>query len=224
MIIDKIDVQYLDWMEALNMPKLMLRQISSIDDNGFVCPRDVEMQEAAAIHTIQPTLLFHARKTSAAFTRTEQFIHSKYNGALYWTLTPYEHNRYVLSKVDKPLESIVPNGSYIYVVLKDIHNQLSLRIGMGRHVFLAQPENIDNVVAAGDIKFSAPPGNPHSAEITMFNNNSGAFHANVGDKSVYERRSEFILECLEAVGLPIDKYIDVNLTCHRTLKRRKSTA
>lgn len=202
----------------------MLTQISSIDDNGFVCPRDVEMQEAGAIHTIQPTLLFHARKTSAAFSRTEQFIYSKYNGARYWRLNSCEDNRYVLSTDDNPFDAIVPNGSYIYVVLKDSHNQLSLRIGMGRHVFLAQPENIDNVVAAGDIRFSVPPGNQHSAEIAMFNNNSGAFHADVGDKSVYERRAEFTLQCLEAVGLPIDKYIDVNLTCQRTLKRRKSTA
>lgn len=205
------------------MPKLTFTQISSIDDNGLVNPKDIEQGEVEGAHLIPPTLLFHARKTSAGFTRAEQYICSKYNGARYWTLRECESHQYVLAKHDNPNEVLVPNGSYIYVVIKDPNNNLKLRVGMGRHVFLAQPENIDNVVVAGDIKFSVMQGNTQNAEIVVFNNNSGAFHADVGEKSVYERRSECMRQCLEEVGLPIHKFVDVNANfCYDTTKRRKS--
>ncbi|MCS5708043.1 hypothetical protein CC99x_003905 [Candidatus Berkiella cookevillensis] len=205
------------------MPKLSFTQISSIDDNGLVNPKDIEMGEAGETHLIPPTLLFHARKTSAGFTRTEQRIYSKYKGDRYWALEECEPNQYVLVKHHQSREVIVPNGSYIYVVIKDLNNNLKLRIGMGRHVFLAQPENIDNVVIAGDIKFAVTQKNTQSAEIVFFNNNSGAFHAVVGDKSVYERRAELTRQCLEKVGLPLHKFVDVNENlCYDTSKRRKS--
>ena len=206
------------------MTKLKFSEVSSIDDNGLVNSRDVDEIDKAGIPVGPPTLLFHARTTRAEFSRAEQSIHSRHSGVPYWHLCKPEEERYILLKNDSKQSRLVPNGSYIYVVIKDENNQLSLRIGMGRHVFLAQPENIDNVVVAGEIKFSAMPAIAQSAEIVTLNNNSGAFHAAIGDKSIYERRSEHVLHCLEAVGLPIDKFIDVNTVSYNTEKRRKSTA
>lgn len=174
-----------------------------------------EVQENAQLNHPRFSILFNMTKTKALSNVAERIVaraHAAGHDPLRYSLAilfnEKGEKRYQLrSNQDNAL--VTPQGKYSYVILADDAGSYELRIGNMHHYYLADKSL--EVYAAGEIQFSACEEGADYADILFINPHSGGYHTDEIEQLIRSMKDLSIVNILEAVGLPADKFQPVNV-------------
>lgn len=159
------------------------------------------------------TIMFDSR-TTVGINRTSELTYQK-NGSDFYHLKPDASNKlYTLKKYTND-RTIIPDGTYAYIIVVDNENGVELRIGQAHHFYLNE-KRFNHVIIAGEITFKK---GETGSEIININDKSGGYHVRSCDLKIYQYKIECIQHAIKAVGLPIEKFHFVyNLNNEAVLK------
>lgn len=173
------------------------------------------IQENAQFHHPRFSILFNMTKTKALSNIAEKIVaraHAAGQEPLRYSLVTHLNahgeKRYQLRSNQQDDRVVAPQGKYSYVILANILDGYELRIGKMHHYYLA--DKSFEVYAAGEIQFAACDEGTDYADIQLINPHSGGYHTDEMEQLIRSIKDLSIVDVLETVGLPADKFQPVS--------------